>query len=320
MATADSRSQKITVVGSGSIGSGWAIVFARAGFTVTLNDISVSQLEKAEVVIGTRLAELDSFLLLADRPAVIAARIRYDDDLATALTGAALVIEAAPESLAVKRELFTKLAAGTDDGTILASSSSAITASAIAEGLLAGFRCLVAHPGNPPYLLPVVEIVPAEFTVPDIVKAAQRLFAEAGMSVVTLAREVEGFVFNRLQGAMLREAYCLVRDGVVSVDDLDKIIRDGLGMRYAFIGPFETSDLNVRGGISAHATRMAAAYQRMGAERGQNDPWTPELVENVAVQRREKLPLEEWDDRVAWRDRRLMALNRLKQDLLRDDG
>ena len=118
------------------------------------------------------------------------------------------------------------------------------------------------------------------------------------MSVVTLGREVEGFVFNRLQGAVLREAYCLVRDGVVSVDDLDKIMRDGLGMRYAFIGPFETSDLNVRGGIPAHAARMAAAYERMGAERGQRDPWTPELVAKVAGQRRANLPLDGW--RLAW--------------------
>ena len=178
----------------------------------------------------------------------------------------------------------------------------------------------MAHPGNPPYLLPVVELVPADFPDPEIVKTAGCLFTDAGMSVVTLGREIEGFVFNRLQGAMLREAYCLVRDGVVSVDDLDKIIRDGLGMRYAFIGPFETSDLNVRGGISAHAARMATAYERMGAERGQHDPWTADLVDKVAGQRREKLPLEGWDDRVAWRDRRLMALNRLKQDLLRADG
>lgn len=315
-----SKSQKIAIVGSGSIGAGWAIVFARAGFTVTLNDVAESQLERAETTIALRLAELDGFGLLADTAAAVAGRILYNSDLTSAIASADLVIEAAPENLTIKRDLFAKLAAGTHNEAILASSSSAITATAIAEGMPAAFRCLVAHPGNPPYLLPVVEIVPAQFTAPGVVSAAQALFEEAGMSVVALGREIEGFVFNRLQGAVLREAYCLVRDGVVSVDDLDKIVRDGLGMRYAFIGPFETSDLNVRGGISAHAARMAPAYQRMGADRGQNDPWTPELVEDVASQRRQSLPLENWDDRVAWRDRRLMALNRFKRDLLQDDN
>ena len=103
---------------------------------------------------------------------------------------------------------------------------------------------------------------------------------------VRVAREVEGFVFNRLQGAVLREAYCLVRDGVATVADIDRLMRDGLGLRWAAIGPFETVDLNTRGGIAAHAERMGPAYARMGAERGQDDPWTPELVAEVAEQRR----------------------------------
>lgn len=320
MATAEAKTDKISIVGSGSIGAAWAIVFARAGFAVTLNDISAAQLKSAQRVIEVRLAELQTFDLLGNSPASIAGSIRYNDNLEAAVAGADLILEAAPEVLGLKRDLFVRLATATHDAAILASSSSAIPASAIAGDFAHRNRCIVAHPGNPPYLLPVVEIVPGEFTAPEIVAGAQSLFTQAGMSVVTLGKEVEGFVFNRLQGAMLREAYCLVRDGVVSVDDLDKIIRDGLGMRYAFIGPFETSDLNVRGGILAHAARMGAAYERMGAERGQHDPWTSDLVDKVTSQRRNQLPLEDWDDRVAWRDRRLMALNRLKQDLARDDG
>lgn len=314
------RPQQVAIVGSGSIGSGWAIVLARAGYRVVLNDVAETQLEKAAALIEARLAEIEDYGLLPDAAAAIAARIRYEADLGRAVAGADLVIEAAPETLDLKRALFEWLMAATHDRTVLASSSSAITISAIAGTLADRHRCLVAHPGNPPYLLPVVELVPADFTAPETIETARTIFAGASMSVVTLRREIEGFVFNRLQGAMLREAYCLVRDGVVSVDDLDKIVRDGLGMRYAFIGPFETSDLNVRGGIAAHATRMAPAYERMGAERGQHDPWTPELVADVAGQRRRELALDDWEARVAWRDRRLMALNRLKQDLARADG
>ena len=320
MSSSLSDTTKIALVGAGSIGAGWAIVFARAGFRAVLHDVNPGQLEAAQRVIGERLAELNDFGLLDERPDAIAARLTYDIDLEAAIAEADLVIEAAPERLDIKQALLERLTRGTGPQTVIASSSSAITASAMAEGLPDRHRCLVAHPGNPPYLLPVVELVPAPFTAVEILEKAKSLFTAAGMSVVTLAREVEGFVFNRLQGAMLREAYCLVRDGVIAVDELDMVIRDGLGMRYAFIGPFETSDLNVRGGIAAHAARMAPAYERMGAERGQHDPWTSDLVEKVASQRRATLPLSEWEARVAWRDRRLMALNRLKRDLRQADA
>jgi 3-hydroxyacyl-CoA dehydrogenase len=133
------------------------------------------------------------------------------------------------------------------------------------------------------------------------------------MSVVRVRAELEGFVFNRLQGALLREAYCLVRDGVASVEDVDRVVRDGLGRRWAVIGPFETVDLNTRGGIATHAARLGPAYARMGAERGQHDPWTPDLVGRVTGERRRLLPLEHWEARVAWRDRMLMALERARR-------
>lgn len=132
------------------------------------------------------------------------------------------------------------------------------------------------------------------------------------MTPVRVNREIEGFLFNRLQGALLREAYCLVRDGVADVADVDRAISQGLGIRWSVIGPFETVDLNTRGGIRAHAERLGLAYARMGAERGQNDPWTPELVGKVESQRRGALPLDQWQDRVSWRDRRMMDIKALR--------
>jgi 3-hydroxyacyl-CoA dehydrogenase len=132
-------------------------------------------------------------------------------------------------------------------------------------------------------------------------------------------KELEGFIFNRLQGAVLREAYCLVRDGIASVDDIDEVMRSGLGRRWTFIGPFETSDLNTRGGLESHAEKMGPAYERMGAERGQHDPWTPDLVADVVGQRRHILPLDDWDARVRWRDEQLMKfLQRFKVELAED--
>ena len=128
-------------------------------------------------------------------------------------------------------------------------------------------------------------------------------------------REVEGFIFNRLQGAVLREAYALVRDGVASVADIDTVMRDGLGRRWSFMGPFETVDLNTRGGIASHAEKMGPAYERMGTERGQHDPWTPDLVAEVVRQRRELLPLASWEERVAWRDRQLVKIEVQRREL-----
>jgi len=294
----------IGIVGAGSIGVAWAIVFARSGSPVALQDPDPRRLEAAPRELRARLEELAGFGLLGEPPGVVAARVRTTPDAAV---DADYVQECAPENLELKRELFAELDRRAPPGAILASSSSAITASAIAGDLAGRERCLVAHPGNPPYLLPVVELVPAPFTRPDVLDRAGAILEAAGMSVVRLAREVEGFVFNRLQGALLREAYCLVRDGVVAVDDVDRIVREGLGRRWAVVGPFETTDLNTRGGIEVHASRMGAAYERMGAERGQHDPWTPELVARVTAERRALLPIEEWEERVAWRDRMLMA-------------
>jgi len=122
-------------------------------------------------------------------------------------------------------------------------------------------------------------------------------------------------VFNRLQGALLREAYCLVRDGVTTAADIDRIVRDGMGIRLAVTGPFENADLNAQGGIEGHAKRMGPSYARLGAERGQNDPWTDEMVATVAAERRAALPLDRKDARAAWRDRAVMTILRARRGL-----
>jgi 3-hydroxyacyl-CoA dehydrogenase len=307
--------QPVAVVGAGSIGVGWAVVFARGGHPVALHDPDAERLEAARTELRARLDALAAGGLLDESATLVAERVRTQAELEPALAGAAHVQECAPESLALKRELFARLDALAPPGAALASSSSTLPASAFAAGLDGRARCLVAHPANPPHLLPIVEVVPAPFTAGAVVDGAMRLLAGAGMSPVRLGRELEGFVYNRLQGALLRESYCLVRDGVAGVDDVDRVVREGLGRRLAVIGPFETADLNTRGGIAVHARRLGPAYARMGAERGQDDPWTDELVERVAAERRALLPLERWEERVAWRDRMLLAFERARRAL-----
>lgn len=297
----------IAVVGGGSIGVSWSIVFARAGHAVTVYDPDDARLPAAQSELQSKVHALERAGLLDEDAAAVVGRIGFDADFAAAVTGADYVQECAPEFLELKRELFAGLEAIVAADCVLASSTSALLPTSLFSTLEQPERALVVHPANPPHLLPVVELVPGDQTAPGVLDGVEGLLAAAGMSPVRVLREVEGFVYNRLQGAVLREAYALVRDGVTDVEGIDRMVRDGLGRRWAVVGPFETSDLNTRGGIEVHASRMGPAYARMGAERGQHDPWTEDLVASVVAQRRALLALSAWDQRVAWRDAQLIA-------------
>jgi L-gulonate 3-dehydrogenase len=312
--------KRVAIIGGGSIGIAFAIVFARAGWPVRLFDPDAQRRSVALDEIGARLLDLTKFNLIDEAVEAVTVRVRVVDSIADAVVDADLVMECAPERIELKRALFAELDAAAPAAAILASASSALTMSSFAADLPGRHRCLIAHPGNPPYLIPVIEIVPAPFTAAEVAERATQLFRDAGLKPVRVAKEVEGFVFNRLQGAVLREAYCLVRDGVATVDDIDTVMREGLGFRWSVIGPFETVDLNTRGGIGSHAQKMGPAYERMGAERGQHDPWTPELVATVAGARRAALPLDQWEARVAWRDTELMSLARQKKHRINKDS
>lgn len=306
----------IAVVGAGAIGVAFAIVFARAGSQVALWDPQRDQLPRAMDDVRERLEMLDSFHLLEESAETVLSRISTHAELSEAVIEAELVQECAPEDVAAKLELFDRLAGLTEDHVILASSSSALTPGRYAHECVARARILGAHPANPPYLLPLIELIPGTHTDSHIVERASEIYRRAGLSPVLVPVEIEGFIMNRLQGAVLREAYCLVRDGVASVEDIDTVMRTSLGPRWSFMGPFETVDLNTQGGITEHARRMGPAYLRMGESRGMREEWTPDLVAEVNRQRRKILPLSQWLQRVHWRDEQLMRLNALKRERL----
>lgn len=308
------RKPRIAVLGAGAIGRAFAVLFAGHGFPVRLYEPDGAVHGAALRAIAQTLADLDAHGLLERRRSEASALVEITGNLAAAVEEAGYVQECAPERQELKRELFAQLDALAPADAILASSSSAMPASRFADGLAASPRCLVAHPGNPPFLLRVIELVPAPFTAAQTLERAQALLTAAGMAPVLVRKEVEGFVFNRLQGAVLREAYCLVRDDVASVDDIDRIMREGLGLRWSVVGPFETVDLNTAGGIAAHARKLGPAYARMGAERGQDDPWTEALVAEVERQRRALVPADRLAERAAWRDREIMKRVRLAAD------
>lgn len=298
--------RSIAIIGGGSIGVAFAVVFARAGAIVRLQEPDQQRRQNITDDVVRRLNSMDRHGLLSEPVETTAARVQVETELAAAVAGAHLVQECIPERLELKQQLFAELAELTEDHCIIASSTSFIPSSESAEDSGIAHRTLVAHPGNPPYAIPVIELVPNPQTHPELVDAAEDIYEAAGMSPIRVQQEIEGFVFNRLQGAILREAYALVRDGIASVEDIDIVVKDGLGRRWAFMGPFETVDLNTRGGIAAHAQNMGPSYHRMGLVRGDTSEWTPELVAEVVSQRRQQLGLNDWEERVAWRDNQLL--------------
>src|SRR3954463_3568819 len=300
------------IVGAGLIGRSWAVVFARAGWAVWLTDLSAEALAAAPGLIRQALDDLAAHGL-ADDPAAAAARVVPAASLAEAVASADLVQENGPETVEAKRVIFADLDRAAPPTTILASSTSFIPASAFSEGLPGRERCLVGHPVNPPHLVPVVELCGAPWTAPETITRARALYADAGQSPITVNREIFGFVLNRLQGALLAEAFRLVGEGVVSPQDLDVTLKDGLGLRWSFMGPFETIELNAPGGIADYCARYAGSMKRIAA-----DPATPAVFEADNVARilaawnRTPAP-DEILRKSAWRDRRLAALQAHKR-------
>lgn len=300
---------RVAVVGAGLVGSSWAVVFARAGLHVNLYDAAPAQRQGSLAQIERALGELASASLLRGTVAESLARVRVCDSLTAAVAGADYVQESIAESLPAKRELFAALDAATDGHTILASSTSAFATSEIAESLPGRGRMVVAHPVNPPHLVPFVEISGAPFTRPDVVQRTLAFMSAVGQSPIEIRREIHGFVLNRLQWTLMAEAYRLVRDGVASADDVDRAIRDGLGRRWAFMGPFETGDLNAPQGIADYFARFGPTFERIDAER-RGDPLAldSEVIARIHADCRERWPESQRAARLETRDQRLLAL------------
>jgi 3-hydroxyacyl-CoA dehydrogenase len=167
---------------------------------------------------------------------------------------------------------------------------------------------MVAHPMNPPHLAPIVELCGADFSSPAAIEAARAFMAGCGMEPITVNREIEGFVLNRLQFAVMNEAFRLIADGYVSASDLDKTIKDGLALRWSFMGPIETIDLNAPDGIADAMVRYGGAIRRVGEQQAAAKPWPDSIGASLDAERRAQMPRDKLNDASAWRDRRLMAL------------
>jgi len=303
----------VAIIGCGLIGQGWAIVFARAGWQVRLHDPDADARAEAPRLVRQQLDALEQHGLLDDAAAV-ARRVEVADTLADALAGVDYVQENSPERLAVKQALFRELDRLAPPGAIIGSSTSSIPTSAFTESLPGRGRCLVAHPVNPPYLVPVVELSGAPWTDAATVERAGEIMRAVGQKPVVVRQEIEGFVLNRLQGALLQEAFRLVEAGIASAEDIDVTVKDGLGLRWSFMGPFETIDLNAPGGIADYCARYGGLYASIGATQRDCVAWEGELVDALQRQRREQLSASDLPARRFWRDDQLMRLLRHKRE------
>ncbi len=318
---AETRSRQVACIGCGLIGRAWAIVFARAGQTVRLFDENADTSAAAVTFAEAMLPALaEEGLLAGQAPADILARITVMPSLEDAMAGAEHVQESTPENLKIKQGVFTRLAdlAGAD--TIIASSTSALLPSAFTESLSNRQNCLVVHPINPPYLVPAVEVVPAPWTGEDAVQKTAEFMRDCAMAPIVMKRELDGFVMNRMQGALLEEAFRLVSEGYATVEDVDIGIREGLALRWSFMGPFETIDLNAPGGVRDYAERYEGIYRNIFPSAQWRADWTGKVMDEVEADRRKVLPQDALAERQRWRDRRLMALAAHKAIAGREHG
>ncbi|MFG1191530.1 3-hydroxyacyl-CoA dehydrogenase [Xanthobacter flavus] len=312
---------KIAIIGSGFIGRAWAITFARAGFDVALADKAPGAPEAALAYIEGVLPDLAANdLLNGASPEAVRARLSAAASYDEALEGAVHAQENAPEDLALKQALYAELDALAAPETVLASSTSAILPSRFTETLAHRERVCVCHPINPPYLIPAVEVVPAPWTAPETMTRAADLMRAAGQSPIVMKRELDGFVMNRMQGALLEEAFRLVADGYASVEDVDIGIREGLALRWSFMGPFETIDLNAPGGVADYVARYQQIYERISPDQWRRVDWAGPVLETVLAERRARLAHDALQERQVWRDRRLMALAAHKRKADKDIG
>lgn len=238
------QQEQIAVIGAGLMGTSIGLDWARAGFSVSIYDSDPDRVEsvtRRAREIGQALVEGE--VISANELNLAVARITATADLGDAVGQADYVAEAISEDLAIKQALYAELDAITRPDAILASNTSSLMPSALAAPTRRPERVLVAHYFNPGHLIPVVEVVRGPQTSDQTVETTTRLLREAGKTPAILNKEVPGFVANRLQSALLREALALVEDGVCSMEDLDAVVSLGFGRRLAAFGPFTISDM-----------------------------------------------------------------------------
>jgi 3-hydroxybutyryl-CoA dehydrogenase len=290
----------IAVIGAGLMGHGIAQVFATSGHTVQVHDASPSSLASLRERILTNLRDLGE-----DEGAV--ARVHPNDNLSRAVHDADFVVEAALEDLLLKRKIFSNIEASAKPDAILASNTSVIPITDIMQGLHDRTRAVGTHWWNPPFLVPLVEVIGTEWTSKATIEATMALHAAAGKTPVHVKKDVPGFIGNRLQHALWREAISLVEHGICDAETVDTVIKSSFGLRLAVLGPLENADLvGTDLTLAIHRIVLPAIEQCPGPS-----PYLEELVESG------KLGMKSGEGFQLWTVDRQSALRRKVVDHLK---
>ena len=304
---------RISIIGAGLMGHGIALQFALAGYEVVLNDVSKENLHSAIDNVESSLRLLQNVGLVEEESAAASAltRVLTRTSLEKAVADADFVIEAVFEDLALKQRVFAELDRHAPEHTILASNTSSFMSSQLAPSTNRPDRVVVANWWNPPYLLPLVEIVPGPQTSNQTTDTTRKLFQKLGKRPVVLQKESLGFIGNRMQFALLREALSIVEHGIASAEDVDTVVKSGFGRRLSVAGPFEVFDM------AGWDTILAIIEQLFPEVESSQEP--PELVKNMTA--RGELGVKSgkgfypWDDQsvTALRERVAKALAAIEQ-------
>lgn len=310
------QQEKIAIIGSGLIGRSWAMLYTAKGFQVTLFDIDCKQIENALENIEVQMKSFEEKNILKGNLNAIQQfqLIQGSNNLKEVVENAILVQECVPENLSLKQKVFLELDKVVSAECILASSTSTFMPSLFSADLKNKKRIIVAHPVSPPYFVPLVEIVPAPWTEANIVNKVKELMLTIGQEPIVLKKEIEGFALNRLQYAILNESWSLVSRGILSVNDLDKVMSEGLGLRYAFIGPLLTAHLNAEG-MKNYCERYSKTIYDVSCTMEPIKQWQEPEISEINSQLEEKVSINDLQKFREWRDECLFRLYQLKHNL-----
>jgi len=314
--------KKIACVGGGVIGSSWAIQFAMRGLDVTLYDINEEQLEKSRTQMERSLDALVRHQAVTEqRRGEILSMVRFTTSMEQAVGNAQFVQESGPERLEIKRSILAQVEAWAAPETIYASSTSGLLISDISAQAKYPGRCIGAHPYNPPHLIPLVELTRCDKTDDEVVELAYGFYQSIGKEAVLLRKECPGFVANRLQLALYREVQDLVLRGVCSVEDADKALVYGPGIRWAIFGHNMIMQLGNPGGLTGMVNMLGNSGDRwledMASWTHQPDNWA-EIAQPGVDREMENFPEHIGhtnEDCIAYRDRMLIDILKLHKKL-----
>lgn len=302
----------VAVIGTGVIGRSWIQVFARAGCTVRVFDSNPEMIGSAMTWFRQDLKSLRARGAIKKKEAKARwDRVTVADSLAGALKGVGYVQESGPEQLEVKQEMYRELDRHAPAKAILGSSTSAMDMTAIAGDLPGARRCIVAHPVNPPHIVPVVEILAGAATEKKVVTRTVKFMGEVGQTPVVMKKFVAGFILNRMQAALVREAVDLVVSGVADVRAVDDAIRDGLGLRWALMGPFGVANTNADDGLRQYFTKYGSAYHGIWSSLNTNVQFDNRLLERLGGETDRMMNSTHAAQR-EWRDRLVLGIRELK--------